>query len=206
MSETPTSRPAAGPALEPDPDAEIAPRRPQSLRDLFLAFNRLALQGFGGVLPVAQRELVENQHWLTKKEFLELLSIGQVLPGPNIINMALIFGDRYYGWRGGLVAIAGLLCAPLAIVLALAVLVRQGADSPLMQDALRGMGVVAAGLIVSTAARLVGGLKKNAMGLPLCAAFIAAAALAIGVMRWPLVWVLLGLGPLAWALAWWRLR
>lgn len=188
----------------PDPDTAAA--RPRSVTDLFLAFNRLALQGFGGVLPVAQRELVENQHWLTKKEFLELLSIGQVLPGPNIINMALIFGDRHFGWRGGLAAIAGLLCAPLAIVLALAVLVRQGAGSPLMQDALRGMGVVAAGLIVSTAVRLLGGLKKSALGLPLCALFIAAAALATGAMRWPLAWTLLGLGPLAWALAWWRLK
>jgi chromate transporter len=180
--------------------------QPHSPADLFRAFNRLALQGFGGVLPVAQRELVENQRWLTKAEFVELLSIGQVLPGPNIINMALIYGDRLFGWRGALAATAGLLAAPLAIVLLLAVLVRQAADSPLMADALRGMGVVAAGLILSTAAKVWGALKTNAMGLGICVGFVVATVVAIGVMRWPLVTVLLVLGPLAFATAWRKLR
>ena len=180
--------------------------QPRSPADLFRAFNRLALQGFGGVLPVAQRELVENQRWLTKAEFVELLSIGQVLPGPNIINMALIYGDRLFGWRGALAATAGLLAAPLAIVLLLAVLVRQGADSPLMADALRGMGVVAAGLILSTAAKVWGALKTNAMGLGVCIGFVVATVVAIGVMRWPLVAVLGVLGPLAYATAWRKLR
>lgn len=180
--------------------------RPRSPADLFRAFNRLALQGFGGVLPVAQRELVENQRWLSKAEFVELLSIGQVLPGPNIVNMALIFGDRHFGWRGALASLAGLMVAPLTIVLVLAVLVRQGADSPMMVDALRGMGVVAAGLILSTAAKLWGALRTNVMGMAACIAFVIATAVAIGLMRWPLVGVLLVLGPLGYATAWWRLR
>ena len=188
---------------EQTPDTTAA--RPTSKTDLFLAFNRLALQGFGGVLPVAQRELVENKRWLSKAEFLELLSIGQVLPGPNIINMALIFGDRQFGWRGAVAATAGLLLAPLAIVLVLALLVRQGAGLPLVNDALRGMGVVAAGLIVSTAVKLSGALRHNRMGLATCAAFVVATVVAVAVMRWPLVWVLAGLGPLAWGTAWWHL-
>jgi len=180
--------------------------RPHSPADLFRAFNRLALQGFGGVLPVAQRELVERRRWLSKAEFLELLSIGQVLPGPNIVNMALIFGDRFFGWRGAFAALAGLMLAPLAIVLVLAVLVQQGTGSPQMVDALRGMGVVAAGLIVSTAVKLSSALRDNRMGLAICIGFVAATVIAVGVMRWPLVGVLLGLGPLAWAAAWWKLR
>jgi chromate transporter len=165
------------------------------------AFNRLALQGFGGVLPVAQRELVERLGWLTKAEFVELLSVGQVLPGPNIVNMALIFGDRCFGWRGAFAALAGLLLAPLAIVLVLAVLVRQGAGTPLVADALRGMGVVAAGLVLSTAIKLWSTLKSNSLGPQVCAALAAATTLAIGGLRWPLVWVLLGLGATAWWLA-----
>ena len=80
---------------------EKAAAAPASPLELLLAFNRLALQGFGGVLPVAQRELVERRRWLTRQEFVQLLSLGQVLPGPNIVNMALIFGDRHFGWRGG---------------------------------------------------------------------------------------------------------
>lgn len=192
--------------MSESPARDEGPARPRSPADLFRAFNRLALQGFGGVLPVAQRELVENQRWLTKAEFVELLSIGQVLPGPNIINMALIYGDRLFGWRGALAATAGLLAAPLAIVLLLAVLVRQGAGSPVMADALRGMGVVAAGLILSTAAKVWGALKTNVMGLGVCVGFVVATVGAIGVMRWPLVTVLLVLGPLAFAVAWRKLR
>jgi chromate transporter len=95
-----------------------------------------------------------------------------------------------------------LLLAPLAIVLVLAMLVRQGAGTPLVGDALRGMGVVAAGLVLSTAIRLWSTLKSNVLGLRACAAIAAATALAIGGMRWPLVWVLIGLGTCAWLLAW----
>jgi chromate transporter len=174
---------------------------PGSPADLFFAFNRLALQGFGGVLPVAQRELVERLGWLTKAEFVELLSVGQVLPGPNIVNMSLIFGDRCFGWRGAFAALAGLLLAPLVIVLVLAVLVRQGSTTPLVADALRGMGVVAAGLVLSTAIKLWGTLKANALGPRACVVLAAATALTIGGLRWPLVWVLLVLGAAGWWVA-----
>ena len=81
-------------------DSLAALRRPADCTELFRAFNRLALQGFGGVLPVAHRELVERQRWLSPQQFVELLTLGQVLPGPNIINMAIVIGDRFFGWRG----------------------------------------------------------------------------------------------------------
>src|SRR3954468_13783310 len=86
-----------------------APRSPKSPAELFRVFTRLALQGFGGVLPVAQRELVERERWLTREQFVELLSVAQVLPGPNVCNLALIFGDRHFGWRGGLAALGGMI-------------------------------------------------------------------------------------------------
>jgi len=179
--------------------------RPQRATDLFFAFQGLALQGFGGVLPVAQRELVDRRQWLSQAEFLELLSLGQVLPGPNIVNMALIFGDRCFGWRGALASVAGLMLVPLTIVLALAVLVRQGAGSPVVADALRGMGVVAAGLVLSTAVRLAGVLKDSRLGIGLCVGIAAAIAGAVGGLRWPLVGVLAVVGPLAWLAAWWKI-
>src|SRR4051812_1765838 len=89
--------------------ADDPPVRPSSPGHIFRVFNRLALQGFGGVLPVAQRELVERERWLSREQFIELLSVAQVLPGPNVVNLALMFGDRYFGWRGGLAALAGML-------------------------------------------------------------------------------------------------
>lgn len=183
-----------------------APRRPRSPGHLFVAFTRLALQGFGGVLPVAQRELVEREGWLTREQFVETLSVGQVLPGPNIVNMALIIGDRFFGWRGIVAALGGLLLAPMAVVLALAVLYGQFAGVPAVAGALRGMGAVAAGLVIATGLKLAPTLKASPLGRPLCAAFAAATLLAVGVLRWPLAWVVLGLGGLGMALAWRALK
>lgn len=185
------------------PAAVVAPR---SAGELFRVFNRLALQGFGGVLPVAHRTLVEQQRWLSREQFLELLSVAQVLPGPNIVNLALIFGDRAFGWRGAAAAMGGVLLVPLLIVLVLALVVQQLQFVPGIQNALRGMGVVAAGLVLSTAIKLAQGLRKNAMGWPVCALWVLLTALAIGVLRWPLVWVVLGLGSASMAVAWWRLK
>lgn len=180
-------------------------RRPRSAMEVFRVFNRLALQGFGGVLAVAQRELVERERWMTPAQFLELLSLGQVLPGPNIVNMALMIGDRFLGWRGAAAALAGLMCAPLLIVLLLAALYRETLSQPMVAGALRGMGAVAAGLVIATALKLVGTLRGNPMGLKACALFAVLTLLAIGVLRWPMVGVVLGLGGAAVATAWARI-
>ena len=137
---------------------------PRSLADLFFSFNRLALQGFGGVLAVAQVELVENKRWLTREQFVELLSASQVLPGPNVVNLALMLGDRWFGTRGALAALAGLLLVPLAIVMALTLVYDRFSGVPAVAGALRGMGAVAAGLVLVTAFKLIGTLRGNRMG------------------------------------------
>jgi chromate transporter len=186
-------------------EADTALRRPRSALHMARTFNRLALQGFGGVLAVAQRELVERERWLTPVQFVELLSLGQVLPGPNIVNMALIIGDRFFGWRGALAALAGLLCMPLAIVLLLATLYREFVAVPMVAGALRGMGAVAAGLVVGTALKLVGSLHGSPLTRPGAAAVALLTLLAIGAWRWPMVGVVLGFGGLSVATAWWRL-
>jgi chromate transporter len=185
--------------------AERALQAPASPAELFSACMRLALQGFGGVLPVAQRELVERRRWLSQEQFLALLSMAQVLPGPNIINLVLMLGDRHFGWRGAAAALGGILLAPLALVLMLAALVGQFDDWPAVAGALRGMGVVAAGLVLSTAAKLSRGLGRNPLGAWGCAALALLTTLAVGGLRWPLVWVVLGLGGLGCGLAWRRL-
>jgi chromate transporter len=187
--------------------AEVSakPEAPASLSELFLAFNRLALQGFGGVLPVAQRELVERRRWLTRDEFVEMLSISQVLPGPNVVNLALMFGDRAFGWRGAIVALCGMMLAPMVLVLAATALYAHYADNPAVTGALRGMSAVAAGLVLSTALKLVGTLRRNLMGPAVCLAFGALTVLATAWLRLPLLWVLLGLGLSAIGFAWHRL-
>jgi chromate transporter len=186
-----------------DPNSPLP--RPANPLALFWACNSLALQGFGGVLAVAQRELVERRRWLRREEFVELLSISQILPGPNIVNLALALGYRYFGWRGALAGMAGLLALPLLIVLGLAGLYSRFAQDPLLAAALRGMGAVAAGLLLATAAKLAGTLKDHALGLPLGLAIAALTFVAIALLRWPLIAVLGVLGSAAVALAWNRL-
>ena len=170
---------------------------PQSLNDLFWSFTRLALQGFGGVLAVVQRELVDKKKWMTRDEFVEDWAVAQILPGPNVVNISLMIGDRFFGMRGALVALAGMLVFPLLIVLALAGIFAGIADSPGVAGALRGMGAVAAGLIAATGLRLIGTLRRNVMGVAVCWAFSGASFVAIALLRVPLVWVLLGLGTVA---------
>lgn len=183
----------------------VHPPGPRSLGELFLAFNSLAMQGFGGVLPIAQRELVERRAWLTKAEFVELLSVGQVLPGPNVINVALMYGDRCFGLRGAVAACSGMLLLPLLLVIAAAVLYQQLSSVPVVAGALRGMGAVAAGLVIATGFKLAGALGRNPLGHRTGLAYALATALMVGGLRWPIAWVLLGLGALsmlhvAWAL------
>ena len=179
---------------------------PASLRELFFAFTTLALQGFSGVLPVAQRELVERRRWLTRDQFVEMLAVSQVLPGPNVVNLALMFGDRVFGVRGAFTALAGMLLAPLIVVLALTALYARFAQLAPVSGGLRGMGAVAAGLIIGTACRLLATLQTNPMGRPLALSFGALTFLASAWLRWPLVWVIAGLGAVSITVAWRRLR
>jgi len=180
----------------PAPLATTQPR-PQTLHELFWTFTKLALQGFGGVLAVVQRELVDKKHWLTREQFVEDWAVAQVLPGPNVVNLSLMIGDRYFGLPGALTALAGLVTLPLGVVLALAVLFAGVSDNAQVQGALRGMSAVAAGLIAATGFKLFSSLSKNVLGAPVVWALLALTFIAIAIFRLPLAWVLLGLGGTA---------
>jgi chromate transporter len=179
---------------------------PASPTQLFVAFTLLALQGFGGVIAVAQRVLVEHRQWLTREQFIEILSLAQVLPGPNVCNVALMTGDRFFGWRGAFAALSGMMVLPLIIVLGVAALYAQYATEPAVAGAFRGMGAVAAGLVVGTALKLASALGSNPMGVRVCWLAGATIFMAVALLRLPLVWVLLVLGSLAATFAWTRLR
>jgi chromate transporter len=174
-----------------------AANAPKNKTDLFVSFTLLALQGFGGVLAVVQRELVDKKQWLTLDEFVEDWAVAQILPGPNVVNLALMFGGRHFGIPGALAALGGLLLAPMVLVLLLAAAVSGVADTPVAQGMLRGMGAVSAGLIAAVGIKLMGALKNNPMGLWTCVGIGAFTFVAIGLLRLPLAWVLLSLGTLA---------
>jgi len=176
--------------------------RPASLADLFISFTVLALQGFGGVLAVVQREVVEKKRWMTREEFVEDWAVAQIMPGPNVVNLSMMIGDRYFGLRGALAALAGMLTVPLVVVLGLAVAYGQFADNPQVAAALRGMGAVAAGLITATGLKLMPALAKHPLGVPVSAVFGGLTFIGIALLRLPLAWVLLGLGSIACVLTW----
>lgn len=176
------------------PERSEGVARPDTLKALFWAFTWLALQGFGGVVAVVQREMVDKKRWLTREQFIEDWAVAQVLPGPNVVNLSLMIGDRYFGWRGGLVALAGMLTFPLLIVLALAGLFAGVSDMPQVQGALRGMSAVAAGMITATGLKMLPALKNNVIALPWCWALAGLTFVAIAWLRVPLIWVLAVLG------------
>jgi chromate transporter len=178
---------------------------PQSKADLFWSFTILALQGFGGVLAVVQRELVEKKRWMSREQFIEDWGVAQIMPGPNVINLALMIGGRYFGMAGALAGVAGMLAAPMVVVLVLAIAFGGVSDAAWAQGALRGMGAVSAGLIAAVGLKLISALRKNPMGMPACVLLAAASFVGVGVMRWPLLHVLLSTGLLACSWAYWQL-
>ncbi|MGX4641231.1 chromate transporter [Massilia sp. SYSU DXS3249] len=199
MSPTPIA-PASAPG-HPPPHP-----RPASLLDLFVAFTLLALQGFGGVLAVVQRELVERKRWLTQEEFIEDWAVAQIMPGPNVVNISMMIGARYFGLRGALAALAGMLAIPLVVVLLLATLHAGFADNPQVAGALRGMAAVSSGLIAAAGLKLAGSLLRHPLPLPVSAAIALAAFGLVALMRLPLLYVVLGLGSLGCVLTWRSMR
>jgi chromate transporter len=171
--------------------------RPHSKTDIFVSFTLLALQGFGGVLAVVQREMVEKKRWMTNEQFIEDWAVAQIMPGPNVINLSLMIGGRYFGLPGALAGLAGMLAAPMVVVLLLAVAFGGVSDQTWAQGALRGMGAVSAGLIAAVGLKLMSALRSNPMGMPACIALATASFVGVGVLRWPLAYVLLATGLVA---------
>ena len=165
---------------------------------LFLAFSQLALSGFGGVLPWAHRTLVERKAWLTQREFVETLALGQLLPGPNIGNMAVMIGYRFAGYSGAAAAFAGLVAGPFVLMIAAGMLYQRYGALPQVQQALSGMSAVAAGLVLATGVKMTGSLKRHWRPW----LFTALALAGVGAQRWPLLAVVGALAPFAIAAAW----
>ena len=165
---------------------------------LFLAFSQLALSGFGGVLPWAHRTLVERRGWLTQREFIDTLALGQLLPGPNIGNMAVMIGYRFAGYSGAAAAFAGLVTGPFMLMIAVGFAYQSYGALPLVQQALSGMSAVAAGLVLATGLKMTGSLKRH--WRPWLFTLLSLAG--VGALRWPLLAVVGALAPFAIAAAW----
>ena len=171
-------------------------------RGLFLGFLMVGLQGFGGVLPFARRMLVEQHRWLSEREFTEVLSLSQFLPGPNIINVSIIVGNRFRGPLGSIAATLGLMLMPFVIVLVLAALYARFADLAPVRGATNGVSAAATGLIIATGLQMARPLK----GIPWHIVMCALTFIAIALLRLPLLWMLAVLAPISIAIARWMMQ
>lgn len=146
----------------------------------------------------ARYVLIERRRWLTEREFLDLLVLAQVLPGPNVLNLTVMVGYRFGGWSGAAAAVAGFLACPCLIVIAMGALYQQYGALPQVQRALAGMSIVASGLLLGVVFKLARVLPRNWRAC----VFGLLAFVSVGIFRWPLPWVVGVLAPFAVAAAW----
>jgi chromate transporter len=200
---SPSPQPPATPAATTAPSPASPPPRQPSLVELFIAFATISLSGFGGVLAWSRRMMVEERRWLTPEEFNETYALCSFLPGGNILNFSVIFGQRLRGPLGSLVAIAGLMGPPMLLVMMIGAIYAHYGDLPVLRRMLTGVASAAAGLMMATVAKMARPLFRNrAVTGPLVA---IATFVAIGIMQWPLPLVLAVIVPVSIAAAWVRL-
>jgi chromate transporter len=191
------------------PDTVSAPSSSSSssapsptLLELFIAFALIALCGFGGVLAWSRRMLVEERKWMTAEEFNDAYALCQFLPGPNVVNLSVVFGRRIRGLPGAAVALAGLLGPPFVIVSVISFVYGRFGEIAALQRMLIGVAAAAAGLVLGTCAKMARPLLRDRFAI---APLIALATFAsVGVLRWPLAWALAALVPVSIAIAWVR--
>jgi chromate transporter len=165
---------------------------------LFVAFAKMSLAGFGGVLVFARRGIVEQHRWMTADEFNETFALCHFLPGPNIVNLSVVFGARFRGLAGGIAAFAGLVGPPVVIVTILGVLYAHFGQVDALRRILAGVSCAAVGLLISVVFRMMMPLVKRR---DLVAVVVMVAVfVAIGFVRLPLPAVLLVAIPLSLAI------
>jgi chromate transporter len=178
-------------------DIAQQPKPAVSLAALFTAFLTVSLCGFGGGIVWARRIAVDRHRWITDKDFADIVSLCQFMPGPNIVGIAVCIGARVRGVLGTIAAISGFLIIPWAAGLSLGLLYLKHAHLPVLRNILGGIAATAAGLLIATGLRLLMPHRRRPAALLF-------AALAFGLITFgglPLLAVLFGLVPLSIAVA-----
>jgi len=187
---------------ESPPAAIVAPELPASTKSappgvitLFFAFARMSLAGFGGVLAFARHGIVEHHKWMTADEFNETYALCHFLPGPNIVNLSVVFGSRFAGIAGAIAAFAGLIGPPTLLVMIPAVLYAHYGQVEFLRRILAGISCGAVGLLIAVVVKMLMPLvnRRDLVGLMMMVLVFAA----IGLLRWPLQAVLLVAMPVS---------
>src|SRR5215471_4409802 len=136
--------PDSSPAAAAVPDLA---KSPPTLIALFVAFAKMSLAGFGGVLVWARRGIVDQHRWMTADEFNETFALCHFLPGPNVVNLTFVFGSRFRGLAGAIAAFSGLVGPPVVIVIILAALYQRYGEIEVLRRILAGVACAAIGLM-----------------------------------------------------------
>jgi chromate transporter len=180
--------------VQPPPEKLSAETtRTPSRLDLFLGFLKIGLFGFGGVGAWSRHVIVEDRRWLTERDYAELLGLGQILPGPNVGNAAVMIGRRFHGLAGALLATSGMYAAPLCILIALSLLYDRYGTLPAVAPAMQGIAAGAAGMVIGTAFKMAQRLRLAAGALLILLAAVVTAAW----LRLPLPLIVAVLAPLS---------
>jgi chromate transporter len=175
---------------------------PPTLLQLFLGYAKIGLLGFGGVAPWARHIIVEEKRWLDDREYAALLGVGQVIPGPNTVNCAIMIGDRFRGTTGAIVSALGIAGTPILVLIAIAIVYDHIAGLPGVGAAMVAGAAAAAGMVIGTAIKLARRIKSNIAAIAIgLAAFVS-----VGLFHLPMLLAILVLGPLSIACVWWQRR
>lgn len=177
---------------------EVAVAEPPSIGELFTGFAGLGLIGFGGVLPMARRMIVEKRRWLGSAEFTDLLGLCQFLPGGNIINLSVAIGLHFRGLAGAVASLLGLIAAPSAIVIGLGVIYDRFKDDPRVEHLFAGLAAAAAGLLVAMAIKIALPLRTK----PVAIVIAVLCFVAIAILRLPLLPTMVVLASLSMLATW----
>jgi chromate transporter len=182
---------AARPALQPGETAAKAAA--VSIWEIFLEFLIIGATSFGGVVPYLRGSLVTKRQWIDDKEFVEMLSISQSLPGLNATNMAVLVGEKLRGAMGSIAGIIG-ICLPGGLLMfAVGIFYHHHGEHVWITAALKGVAAAAVGLILST----VVSLSKKSLSHNFDFVFMAATVIAVNRLHLGVPRTLVAVGALA---------
>lgn len=139
----------------------------KDLFDLFLTFARIGGLTFGGgyaMLPIIQKEIVEDRKWATEEEILDYYAVGQCTPGVIAVNTATFIGYKLKGVLGGIVATLGVVFPSFIIIMIIAAFIANFAEMAIVQSAFAGIRVAVVALIITTVIKLVKSSVKDYIG------------------------------------------
>lgn len=174
-----------------------------SLADVFWVFLKVGASAFGGSSQaMMHREIVDRRHWIENEAFLAGMAISQVLPGANPVNLALYMGMKARGGAGAMVAVTAMIIPAFCIIMLMGYTYRQYSGLPITHFILGGVAAVGIGATLAMGAKVASKLPRNAATIIIgVAVFIA-----VGVLRLPMLPVVLVAVPLSIAVAWFGVR